>query len=252
MTAILSVRQLRKRFGGIVVADDIGLDIGPGEVIGLIGPNGAGKTTLFNLVTGFIRADGGQVLLDGQRIDTKPAHRRASFGLARTWQNARLFPSLTVLDNVLVGARDYPGERLRALCLQPGRVRRVMAGNRDRALAMLARVKLDGKADALATDLSYGQQKLVAFARSLMNGGKCLLLDEPMAGVEGRTYQIMADAIRAEAQAGTAICIVEHNVSFIRELCRRGVFMVSGRVLADGPVEQIVADPRLTQLYFGT
>jgi branched-chain amino acid transport system ATP-binding protein len=251
MPPVLSVRGLRKRFGGIVVADDLAIDIGPGEIVGLIGPNGAGKTSFFNLATGFVRADSGEVLLDGRRIDRAPAYRRAKLGLARTWQNARLFPSLTVLDNVLVGARTYPGERLWMLLARPGHVGRVMAENRERALTLLGRVKLDGKAGVLATELSYGQQKLVALTRSLMNGGRCLLLDEPMAGVEGRTYEIMADAIRTEAADGTAICLVEHNVGFVRELCSRGVFMVSGRVIAEGSIEEIVSNPALTQLYFG-
>lgn len=247
----LDIRGLSKRFGGIVVADGLNLQIGKGEIVGLIGPNGAGKTSLFNLVTGFVPADAGQISIDGQRIDGLPPHERARIGVARTWQNARIFQSLSVFDNLLIGARDYPGESVFNNAFR----RRALAEQREKSMAraeiVLARIRLDHKADAFASDLSFGQQKLLAIGRALMNNGPCLLLDEPMAGVAGHIYETIGDVIRSEAEAGTAVCLVEHNVGFVRELCHRGVFMFTGKIMADGPVDELLKDPRLTELYFG-
>ena len=118
---ILSARGLTKRFGGVVVAEDLDIDLKRGEVVALIGPNGAGKTTLFNMLTGFVRPDNGTIEFDGRRIETLPSHRRARLGLARTWQRPRLFDSLTLLDNLLIAERDYAGERIAELMLQIGR-----------------------------------------------------------------------------------------------------------------------------------
>jgi len=251
MTAVLQVQALRKRFGGIVVADDITLALRRGEVVGLIGPNGAGKTSLFNLITGVVRPDGGTILLQGARIDRLGMPDRARLGIARTWQHARPFRSLTVLDNLLLGASDYPGDSLLRSLLQQRSVRRKEREAEQRAMALLERVRLAEKAHALASDLSYGQQKLLGIARALMSEGACLLLDEPMAAVEGRTYAIMRQVIEEEARRGQAVCLVEHNVGFIRDLCGRGVFMAAGRVLADGPVDELMRMKELTALYFG-
>jgi branched-chain amino acid transport system ATP-binding protein len=251
VSAILQVTGLCKRFGGIVVADDITLGLRPGEVVGLIGPNGAGKTSLFNLITGVIKPDSGTIMMDGVRIDTLRLSERAQMGIARTWQHARSFPSLTLLDNLLLGARDYPGDSLLRTLLQPGISRRMEAEAEQRAMQLLERVRLAHKAHDLASDLSYGQQKLLGMARALMSEGACLLLDEPMAAVEGRTYAIMREVIEQEAHRGQAVCIVEHNVGFIRDLCSRGVFMAAGKVLADGPVDELMKMKDLTALYFG-
>jgi branched-chain amino acid transport system ATP-binding protein len=251
VSAILQVTGLCKRFGGIVVADDITLGFRPGEVVGLIGPNGAGKTSLFNLITGVIRPDAGRIEMDGARIDTLRLSERAQMGIARTWQHARSFRSLTLLDNLLLGAKDYPGDSLLRTLLQPGISRRMEAEAEQRAMQLLERVRLAHKAHDLASDLSYGQQKLLGIARALMTEGACLLLDEPMAAVEGRTYAIMREVIEQEAHRGQAVCIVEHNVGFIRDLCSRGVFMAAGKVLADGPVEALMKMKDLTALYFG-
>lgn len=248
----LLIRGLNKRFGGIVVADGIDLELAPGRVVGLIGPNGAGKTSLFNLVSGVVRQDSGSVSLDGTALDSMPSFRRARLGLVRTWQNLRLFPSLSVLDNLLVGERDYPAESLVTTILQPGCIRRSDAATRSHALDVLRRTGLLDLADAPIQRVPFGQQKLVGVARALMNEPRCLLMDEPMAGVEAKTYAVVQSVVRELAASGIAICVVEHNVGFIRDLCDEGVFMFAGRVLARGPVGDIIADPRLTELYFGT
>ena len=252
MSPVLEIKGLNKSFDGIVVADDIDLTLRAGRVVGLIGPNGAGKTSLFNLISGVFRPDAGSIRLDGRPLDRCKTYQRARLGLSRTWQNLRLFPSLTVLDNLMVAPRAYAGESLMRLVFTPAAVRRAEVADRAKALEVLERTGLSGVALTPAADLTFGQQKLVGVARALMNDARCLLLDEPMAGVEGQAYQTIQKVVRELAESGTAVCVVEHNVAFIRDLCDEGVFMFAGKILARGPVEQLIADPRLTELYFGT
>lgn len=252
MTNVLETVGLKKAFGGIVVADDISLQLAGGQIIGLIGPNGAGKTSLFNLMSGVVRPDAGSVLLDGKPLDRLKMHVRARRGLSRTWQNLRLFHSLSVIDNLMIGVRNYKGERLTDVLLAPRALAKSEREHRDRALQVLADTGLEAVAEKSAADLTFGQQKLVGVARALMNDARCLLLDEPMAGVEGQAYEIMQKVVRKVAASGVAICVVEHNVAFIRDLCDEGVFMFAGKILARGKVETLISDPRLTELYFGT
>ncbi len=252
MTDVLVVESLSKSFGGIVVADNIDLKLQAGRVLGLIGPNGAGKTSLFNLVCGVVRPDSGRITLDGVSLEDLPIRNRARRGLARTWQNLRLFPALTVLDNLMLGPTHYSADRLVDVLLRPRAVALRERDARERALAILERTGLADIAGKPIQDITFGQQKLVGVARAMMNDAKCLLLDEPMAGVEGQAYALIQKAVRDIAASGVAICVVEHNVAFIRDLCDEGVFMFAGKVLARGGVETLIADPQLTELYFGT
>jgi branched-chain amino acid transport system ATP-binding protein len=247
---ILRLENVCKRFGGIVVADDISLSLRAGDVLGLIGPNGAGKTSLFNLISGLFRPDSGRIYLEGQLL-TGPLHRRARAGIARTWQHMRLFRTMTVLENMMVGSREYPGESMLRSMAGTGSVRRAEAAARDRAMHVLERMGLAHTTDTNVVDLPFGQQKLIGLARALMNDGRCLLLDEPMAGVEGSNYETMRRIVRDEAAAGRAVCVVEHNVSFIKDLCTEGVFMSYGKILKRGSIEDLTRSRELTELYFG-
>jgi branched-chain amino acid transport system ATP-binding protein len=251
VTAVLRTQDLCKRFGGIVVSDHVNLSIEPGEILGLIGPNGAGKTSLFNLISGVLRPDSGSIYLNGLPIDSAALYRRARLGVARTWQNMLLFRTMTVLENLLVAPRLYPGESILKLAFARAAVREAEAHTRDRAMTTLARMGLTDTARQMVIDLPFGQQKLVGLARTLMNDGPVLLLDEPMAGVEGAAYETMQRIVREEASSGRAVCVVEHNVSFIRDLCSRAVFMANGKILQDGTVEELIASSILTELYFG-
>jgi branched-chain amino acid transport system ATP-binding protein len=251
MDDVLDARGLNKSFGGIVVAHNVDLTLHSGRVVGLIGPNGAGKTSLFNLICGVVKPDSGTVLLDGAPLDGLKFHQRIHRGLSRTWQHIRLFPSLPVLDNLLVATHDYPGEWLGNVLFGRRRLREHDRAARDKATDILGRMGLANVADALVTDLPYGQQKLVGVARALMGEAKCLLLDEPMAGVEGASYAAMQRVVREVAQRGVAVCVVEHNVAFVRDLCDEGVFMFSGAIMARGSVAELIRDPQLTELYFG-
>jgi branched-chain amino acid transport system ATP-binding protein len=247
---ILRLENVCKRFGGIVVADNIALSLHAGDVLGLIGPNGAGKTTLFNLISGLFQPDSGRIYLEG-RLLTGPLHRRARAGIARTWQHMRLFRTMTVLENLLIGPRDYPGESMLRSMVGTSSVRRAEAAARDRAMHVLERIGLAHAAGTVVVDLPFGQQKLIGLARALMNDGRCLLLDEPMAGVEGSNYETMQRIVRDEAAAGRAVCVVEHNVSFIKDLCTEAVFMSYGRILQRGSVDDLTRSRELTELYFG-
>ena len=232
--SVIRVKGVKKHFGGIVVAEDINLEIDKGEILGLIGPNGAGKTTLFNLISGIHAPDAGEIWLRQRELSRMPVYKRARMGIARTWQHVRLFPTLSVRDNVLMGPRFYPGD-----------------DSAERAAAILERIGLAAVADKLPGALPFGQQKLVGLARTLMNDGEVLLLDEPMAGVEGQVYETIKQVVRDEAKAGRAVCVVEHNVSFIRDLCTRAVFMFNGRIEQSGTVEELLASEKLAELYFG-
>jgi branched-chain amino acid transport system ATP-binding protein len=251
MGNVLEARGLNKSFGGIVVARDVDLTLQGGRVVGLIGPNGAGKTSLFNLISGVVRPDAGTVLLGGAPLDRLRFHQRIHRGLSRTWQHVRLFPSLPVIDNLLIATHEYPGERLVNVLFGRGRLKAHDKTARDKATDLLARMGLGDVADALVSDLPYGQQKLVGVARALMGEAKCLLLDEPMAGVEGASYAAMQRVVREVADRGVAVCVVEHNVAFVRDLCDEGVFMFAGAIMARGSVAELVRDPQLTELYFG-
>lgn len=214
-------------------------------------PKGAGKTSLFNLISGVVRPDAGRIMLHGTPIDGMPLYRRARRGIARTWQNMLLFTSMSVMENLLIAPRDYPGESVLLLGFVRTAIRRAEAEMRARGMAILERMDPAQAADTMVTDLPFGHQKLVGLARTLMNDGALLLLDEPMAGVEGAAYETMQRIVREEAASGRAVCVVEHNVSFIKDLCTRAVFMAQGRILQTGSVHELLASTVLTELYFG-
>jgi len=220
MSSILTVNGLQKSFGGIVVARDIDLTLHSGRIVGLIGPNGAGKTSLFNLITGVVKPDAGTVALAGETLNKLKFHQRIRRGLSRTWQNIRLFSSLPVIDNLLVATHDYPGERLVNVLFRRAHLARHNRAARDKAMDVLGKVGLAGVAHDRVADLPYGQQKLVGVVREV-------------------------------AEHGVAVCVVEHNVAFIRDLCDEGVVMFSGAIMARGSVAELIRDPQLTELYFG-
>ena len=252
MSAVLEVRGLDKRFGGIVVADAIDLTLSAGRVVGLIGPNGAGKTSLFNLVSGIFPADAGTITLQGERIDRLKTHRRAARGLSRTWQNLRLFPSLSVLDNLMVGPRRYPGEKMWRLALGRAGIRQEEAQTRRRALEILERTGLAGVARTRAADLTFGQQKLVGVARALMNEARCLLLDEPMAGVSPTLrVQLLQHVLELRERNGVTFLIVEHDLDLVMRVSDVVVVMNEGRVIASGRPAAVSADPRVVDAYLG-
>ena len=241
--AVLTVRGLAKAFGGVRAVDGVDLDVAPASVTGLMGPNGSGKTTLFNLIDGTVRASGGRIALAGRRVERSGRPARSHGGLARTYQLPRLFPSLTVLENVVLAERRLALSRL----FLP----RVTAAERPRALAVLADLGLSGCADASPAMLSYGQRKLIELAQVLWLDPALVLLDEPAAGISPALSERLAGIIRRLRADGTGVLLVEHDVAFLASLCDLVYVMADGRIIARGTVQEVSADPAVVDAYLG-
>lgn len=239
----LAVSGLTKRFGGVVALDDATAEFVPGVINGLIGPNGSGKTTLFNIVTGLIPTDAGEVTFAGQRITGRAPHRIASVGIGRTFQVVRAFDRMTVLENMLVAERR---RGLREL------VRSAVRGSEvDRAMDWLHRVGLDHLADADAADISYGQKKLLELAAILMTDPSLVMLDEPAGGVNPVMIERLGDLVRTINADGRTVVIVEHNMDMVMSLCDHVVVFDRGRPIASGTPDVIRSDERVLEAYLG-
>ncbi len=247
----LTAEGLHKRFGGIAAADGLSLRLPRGKVTALVGPNGAGKTTVFNLLTGILPPDAGRVALHARDVTRLPAWRSVRAGLARTFQDVRLFERMTVLDNVMAAIPRQPGERLGPLFLAPWRTAAAERDNRARALGYLAFVGLADRAHEIASSLAFGEQKLVALARLVATEADVLLLDEPASGVDLQWVHRILDLIRRLAASGKTVCLVEHNLEVVTAVADRAYFMEAGRIIAEGRPDELMADPRLGEIYFG-
>ncbi len=251
-TAGLRVEGLVKSFGGLRALDGCSLEAEAGAITGLIGPNGSGKSTLFNCVTGFYRPDAGVIRLGDAPIAGLPPWAIARRGLVRTFQQARVFPRLTCLENLVCAPGDQPGERLGPALLRLPGARRREAALRERAHALLARVELADRADALAGGLSYGQQKLLELARALMTEPRLLLLDEPAAGINPALLERLVALVRALHAEGKGFLVVEHDMRLVMTLCQRVVVLDYGHTIAAGTPEEVARDPRVLDAYLGT
>jgi branched-chain amino acid transport system permease protein len=240
---VLAVRGLARSFGGLRAVDGVDLDLAPASVTGLIGPNGSGKTTLFNLIDGTVRASAGQLTLAGRRIERSGRQARAHAGLARTYQLPRLFPSLTVVENVVLAERRLS---LRRLFLP-----RVTAAERTRASQVLADLGLAEYADASPAALSYGQRKLIELAQVLWLDPALVLLDEPAAGISPALSQRLGGIIRRLRAEGVGVLLVEHDVAFLASLSDRVYVMANGKIIASGTVAEISADQAVVDAYLG-
>jgi ABC-type branched-subunit amino acid transport system permease subunit/ABC-type branched-subunit amino acid transport system ATPase component len=248
--ATLEGRALERRFGGIVAVSELDIAIEPGRITGLIGPNGAGKTTAFNLLTGFLRPDHGEVRYRGRALDGLKPHRIVRQGVARSFQDLKLFTHLTVLENVLVALPAQRGDHLPFVYFAPWVVRREEDRNLARAMAILEFVGLGERAGDPASDLSYADEKLLVVARLLATGAEALLFDEPLAGLAPNALAKVMPLFKRLAASGRTLCIIEHNLDVIRELCDRVVFLDEGRKLAEGTAEELMRDPALSERYF--
>jgi branched-chain amino acid transport system ATP-binding protein len=251
-TPLLSVTGITKRFGGVEALNGCTLSVREASITGLIGPNGAGKTTLFNVISGLIAADSGQIRLGDGRLDGLSAHAIARRGVARTFQIPRPLGRMSVLENVLVYAHAQPGEGLARVFTSPARVAAAEKGLRERAHAILDSVELAPLAGERADTLSGGQKKLLELARALMSDPRIILLDEPGAGVNPTLMRSLSEAIRALRAAGRTFLLIEHDMDLVTELCDPVIVMAQGRTLVEGPFAEVRRDPRVLEAYLGT
>lgn len=250
--AIVEVQGLAKSFGGLKAVRGATFVLEQGQVTALIGPNGAGKTTIFNMICGTLRADEGRVYLRGEDITGKPAHQLVRKGLARSFQDVRVCQRLTALDNVAMGVQDQPGEHVGRLVLTPRAARAAERRVRQKALDCLALLGIADRAHTRVSELSYGDQKLVAIARLLATDCDVLLLDEPTSGVDPASVEKVIDGIARLRELGHTVCLVEHSVHFVQRLADRAVFLDQGAVIAEGTVDELMDRRELADLYFGT
>jgi branched-chain amino acid transport system ATP-binding protein len=250
---VISVRNIHKSFGGIHAVDDCSIEVKRGTITGLIGPNGAGKTTLFTIITGFIKPDAGQVLLEDRDITGLKPHQLFDRGLVRTFQIPHEFNGLTSLENLMMVPAEQDGENLLKAWFMPGAVAQREAEVLVQAEETLAFLGLEQVRDVLAGNLSGGQKKLVELGRAMMSGAQVILLDEPGAGVNPTLLNQLGEKIqRLSGERGITFCIIEHNMDMIARLCDPVIVMASGTVLTSGVMADIRKDERVLEAYLGS
>jgi ABC-type branched-subunit amino acid transport system ATPase component len=249
--ALLEIRGLTKAFFGLTAVDNVDITIEQGELVSLIGPNGSGKTTLFNCVTGFLEADAGEVYYRGRDITNAPAHEIALLGISRTFQQARIYRRLSVLENLLMGIQQHQGESTLDRVLLTRQVKRLEKEATDRAEELMDFVGLTHLREEPAGNLSYGQYKLLVFAAALMPDPDILMLDEPAAAINPTMINRMKDHMVELNRAGKTIFFIEHNMEVVMDICERIVVLDAGRLIAEGLPDFIRNNERCMEAYFG-
>jgi branched-chain amino acid transport system ATP-binding protein len=248
---MLELNTVSKWFGGLPALQEVSFRLEPGRVTALIGPNGAGKSTLINCISGVDRAGGGRIRLDGRAIETLPAYAIAALGIARTFQNLKLFARLSVLDNVLVGLTVAAERSFARSMLRLPALRHQERQLRLRALEALDDFGLAGKAGWPAAALSYGEKKRVEMARAFVSAPRLVLLDEPVAGLNSEETARIARHIRQQRNAGHTMLLVEHDMELVMDVADRVVVLDSGRCIASGSPAAVRGNPLVLEAYLG-
>ncbi len=252
MSAILKINDLNKSFGALSVIDDCSLEVAKGSITGLIGPNGAGKTTLFNLISGSIDADTGQIFYADQNITPLAPDALFKLGLLRTFQIAQEFSRLTALENLMMVPSDQPGEKIANVWLRSGKVKAFETEVRQKANDVIDFLKLDHIKNELAGNLSGGQKKLLELGRTMMVDAKLVLLDEVAAGVNRTLLNDLLDNIlRLNRELGYTFFVIEHDMDMIAQICSPVIVMAEGRKMMEGSIDEIRANPEVVAAYFG-
>jgi ABC-type branched-subunit amino acid transport system ATPase component len=249
--ALLRIRGLTKRFGGLTAVDEIDFDVRAGEILGLIGPNGAGKTTTFNMIAGALAPSGGTITFAGEPIQGLPPHRVAARGVMRTFQHNMPFSGMSLIDNVLVGAHRRMTSGLAGLVLRSDRARGEERAARMRAVELIGFVGLGAEAGSPVANLSFGQGRLLEVARALAGEPRLLLFDEPAAGLTPSEAERLAEIIRGIAARGIAVLLIEHDMRFLLPLAERVIVLNFGRKIADGASDAVRRDPAVIAAYLG-
>jgi branched-chain amino acid transport system ATP-binding protein len=248
---LLDVKDLSKRFGGLQAVGKVSFNVTQGHIKALIGPNGAGKTTLFNLIFGTLPPDSGQVWFDGKRIEGSPTHRAAAAGMARTFQHIRLFPHMSALENIAVGRHVHSRAGFLSGMLGLPWTRREQQAVRDKCRALMAFLGIEDLADADATSLAYGQQRIVEVGRALACEPKLLLLDEPAAGLNMRETREMAQLITRIRDTGVTVLLVEHDMTLVMNISDEIVVLSYGEKIADDKPLAVQKHPEVIKVYLG-
>lgn len=247
----LAIENLTKAYGALKVVDGVSFAVPAGDLVGVIGPNGAGKSTLFSLVTGFLKADAGDVRLGETAVGGLPAVARARAGMVRTFQVPREFAHLTVRENLMAAEPGQSGERLLDLFFRPGRVRAEEGRLRAKVQDLMAFLRLDRVADVPSGRLSGGQKKLLELGRALMTGAKLILLDEPFAGVNPVLIEELSERIRALNADGVGFLVIEHDLGALARLVSTLHVMDRGRLIASGRPDAVLDLPHVREAYLG-
>jgi branched-chain amino acid transport system ATP-binding protein len=247
----MEVNGIGKSFGGVHALSGVSFDVREGEILAIVGPNGSGKTTLYNIISGFVRPDSGKVVALGKLTSGMWPAAIARLGVVRTFQELRLFGDMTVMQNMIAAWPFRESRSVSGSLLARRRWRAEMAEAEGKAIRLLASAGLDGRRDALAGELSYGQQKLVSILRALMTGCRVLLVDEPVAGVNPVMAGEISTLLRELNDKGLTIVLIEHNMDFVRKLAKRALVLRSGSVLALGETGEVLARPEVYEAYLG-